>query len=63
MSRPHNLGHHQAPMNITQVIKINGYDTDPYQPLRVHWSVIQHWAWPGRHRKHSLIYCCVLDRV
>jgi hypothetical protein len=23
----------------------------------------QHWAWRGRHRKHSLFYCCVLDRV
>jgi hypothetical protein len=23
----------------------------------------QHWEWRGRHRKHSLIYCCVLDRV
>jgi hypothetical protein len=23
----------------------------------------QQWAWRGRHRKHSLIYCCVLDRV
>jgi hypothetical protein len=27
---PYSLGHHQAPMNITQAIKINGYDTDPY---------------------------------
>jgi hypothetical protein len=23
----------------------------------------KHWAWRGRHRKHSLTYCCVLDRV
>jgi hypothetical protein len=23
----------------------------------------QHWTWRGRHRKHSLVYCCVLDRV
>jgi hypothetical protein len=23
----------------------------------------QHWAWRKRHRKDSLIYCCVLDRV
>jgi hypothetical protein len=23
----------------------------------------QHWTWRGQHRKHSLIYCCVLDRV
>jgi hypothetical protein len=23
----------------------------------------QHWAWRGQLRKHSLIYCCVLDRV
>jgi hypothetical protein len=24
---------------------------------------LQRWMWSGRHRKHSLIYCCVLDRV
>jgi hypothetical protein len=23
----------------------------------------KHWGWHGRHRKQSLIYCCVLDRV
>jgi hypothetical protein len=23
----------------------------------------QHWAWRGRHRKHSLIYSCALDHV
>jgi hypothetical protein len=23
----------------------------------------QHWAGLGIHRKHSLIYCCMLDRV
>jgi hypothetical protein len=23
----------------------------------------QHWTWRGRHRKHSLIYCCVPDSV
>jgi hypothetical protein len=23
----------------------------------------QDWAWRGRHRKHSLIYCSLLDRV
>jgi hypothetical protein len=23
----------------------------------------QHLVWRGRHRRHSLIYCCLLDRV
>jgi hypothetical protein len=30
MFPPYNLGHHQAPMNTTQVIRSNGYDMDPY---------------------------------
>jgi hypothetical protein len=23
----------------------------------------RHWVWCGRHKKHNIIYCCVLDSV